>query len=79
MPKLEGFNYGVGKRRNRVAADPHWCPLWPKQAEIAATELGFKFQRVDGGGILLRTAEQRNLVVNRAEARWEHDVVLLRT
>ena len=77
MPRLEGFPYGVGRRRNRIANDPHWCPLWPERAEAAAIELGFEFRREEDG-ILFRTAEQWDLVVGRAEALWEHQMVQLR-
>jgi hypothetical protein len=69
---MAAFAYGIGKRRNRLAADPHWCPLWPSYAESAARELGFEFIRTDGG-LRFRTAEQRDLVVERAEALWRRD------
>ena len=70
MPMAEDFAFGVGRRRNRAGAYPHWCPRWVQLAEIAANELGFEFRRVEGG-IRLRTAEQRDQVVLKTERLWE--------
>jgi hypothetical protein len=67
--RRDEFGFGVGKRRNRMAENPHWCPLWIDHAEMAANLLGFEFSRANGG-IQLRTAEQRDLVVAKAEATW---------
>jgi hypothetical protein len=72
MPDTERFPYGIGQRRNRFAAHPHWCELWPKCAEAAAKELGFEFKHVDGR-IRFRSAEQRDQVVEKADVAWRND------
>jgi hypothetical protein len=61
------FAFRVPTRRKNPLGRPRWDPLWPACLRKAAKELGVETIQINDG-LHLRSIEDRELVVERAEA-----------
>ena len=61
------------RRRNRLAAFPHWDPLWPCRLVMAAKELSLDCITVNSR-MMFRTKEARDAAMNRAEQLWAEEL-----
>ncbi len=61
------------RRKNRLAASPHWDPLWPRRLAIAAEELKHDHITVNSR-MMFRTEEARDATMQRAEVLWAEEL-----
>jgi|SRR5579871_1672322 len=67
---LVQFSFRVPMRRkSKGGGRPHWDRRWPIGLELAVRDLKLEVVRVNGG-MLFRTADQRDAVLRKAERYW---------
>jgi hypothetical protein len=64
---------GPMRRRNRLAASPHWDPLWPRRLTLAAEERKLDYVIVSSR-MMFRTKEARDAAMQRAEQLWAEEL-----
>jgi hypothetical protein len=61
------------RRKNRLAASPHWDPLWSRRLHIAAEELKHDHITVNSR-MMFRTEKARDATMQRAEVLWAEEL-----